>query len=312
MKMINVATRTINTATRTRSAMKSALVRLDQIDFPANARPAHADKVNDLVGSIRLLGLQYSPTVIERDGRYVLVSGRHRVEAMRVIGKEPIPVRIVDFDDVEARLWAISENLHRNELNALQRAEQIAEYAKLTKERLEVQKQEPSEVRADAAKVAPQAAQSPAGDQSAQGGQFESKRADGRGHRKEGGDSFAARDLGITRQEVQRSQAIAALPAEVKAKAADLGLDRNQSALLQAAKATTREAQISTLEQRAVRPVAPLASRPSSLRNLENLAAGEFARWIKETTPNDRLRVIRMLKKAADILEVEMHAEPAA
>ena len=43
-----------------------------------------------------------------------------------------MPVRIVAFDDVEARLWTISENLHRNELTVTQRAEQIAEWIRLT------------------------------------------------------------------------------------------------------------------------------------------------------------------------------------
>ena len=65
----------------------------------------------------------------------MLVAGRHRVEAMRVIGKDPIPVRIADFDDIEAQLWRISENLHRNELGALERAEQIAEFARLAQEK---------------------------------------------------------------------------------------------------------------------------------------------------------------------------------
>ena len=114
-----------------------------QIDFPANARPTHADKVNELAKSIRLIGLQSMPTVVERDGRYMLVAGRHRVEAMRVIGKDPIPVRIADFDDVEAQLWAICENLHRNELSALERAEQIAEFARLSQEKADAAKAEP-------------------------------------------------------------------------------------------------------------------------------------------------------------------------
>ena len=120
---------------RTRAATKGALSPIAQIDFPANARPAHADKVGELVKSIRLIGLQSMPTVIERNGRYMLVAGRHRVEAMRVIGKDPIPVRIADFDDIEARLWAISENLHRNELTALERAEQVTEFARLSQEK---------------------------------------------------------------------------------------------------------------------------------------------------------------------------------
>ena len=127
---------------RTRAATKGALVPIAQIDFPANARPTHADKVNELAKSIRLIGLQSMPTVVERDGRYMLVAGRHRVEAMRVIGKDPIPVRIADFDDVEAQLWRISENLHRNELSELERAEQIAEFARLSQEKAAAAKAE--------------------------------------------------------------------------------------------------------------------------------------------------------------------------
>jgi ParB family chromosome partitioning protein len=125
----------ITLAPRARAAPKMAMVQLDQIDFHDNARPTHADKVRELANSIRLLGLQSAPTVVERDGRYRLVAGRHRVEALRIIGRDPINVRFVDFDDIEARLWSISENLHRNELNALQRAEQVSEWVRLTEEK---------------------------------------------------------------------------------------------------------------------------------------------------------------------------------
>ena len=247
--------------------------------------------MNDLVKSIRLIGLQSAPTVVDRDGRYMLVSGRHRIEAMRVIGRDPIPVRIVDFNDVEARLWTISENLHRNELNAIERAEQITEFAKLSEEMRQATppavETQPAPI--EAAKVA-----------------HPGKRYEQRGN------SLAARDLGLSRDEVRRARAIAALPDDTKAKAADPGLDRNQSALLRAAKAPTPQAQISTLEQRAVRTVAPLAPRSSYLRNLENIAAGEFARWVKQTTPNDRTHVIRVLRECAAILEDELAAAKAA
>ncbi len=91
----------------------------------------------------------------------------------------------------------------------------------------------------------------------------------------------------------------------MKAKAADLGFDSNQSALLQAAKAPTPEAQVETLVRRAEGPAQPSA-RP--LRNLEYLAAGELVKWIKQTTPNDRTRVIRMLRECAAILEDELQA----
>lgn len=288
-------------ATRIRAATKGALVPIAQIDFPANARPTHADKVNELAKSIRLIGLQSTPTVVERDGRYMLVAGRHRVEAMRVIGKDPIPVRIADFDDIEARLWAISENLHRNELSALERAEQITEFARLSQEKADVGKAEPLAVQPQGEQVA-----TAPSDVSRQVG------AKPQGGRPEGGSRAAARDLGLTEQEVRRARTIATLPDVVKAKAVDLGLDGNQSALLRAAKAPTPQAQISTLERRAERAPVTLAPRPQALRNLENIAAGDLARWIKETTPNDRLHVIDVLERAAAILRDELQAGRAA
>ena len=50
---------------------------------------------------------------------------------------------------------------------------------------------------------------------------------------------------------------------------------------------------------------APADARP--LRSLENISAGEFARWIKITTPNDRPHAIRVLERAAAILRAELH-----
>ena len=284
----------------------------DQIDFPDNGRPHNARDVVALVSSIRAIGLQVPLTVIERDGRYLLIAGRHRLEALRVIGEERVPARVVDFDDIEARLWTISENLHRTELSALARSEQIAEFAKLTKKRLEAQKQvpvEPAPARPD-----------PVEEYIKMGGKMP-HRADvsaqfapkPQGGRPESGDRLVARELNISRREVQRSQAVANLPAEVKTAAVDFGLDHNQSALLEAAKAPTPEAQVEALERRAERApdrLAQTSARP--LKNLEYLAAGELAKWIKQTTPNDRTRVIRMLRECAAILEDELAAAKAA
>jgi hypothetical protein len=179
------------------------------------------------------------------------------------------------------------------ELKALERAEQVAEFVRLSEEVRQaalapVEAQQSVTPQAQAAHVAPP-----------------QKRYEQRRNR------LAARDLGLSRDEVRRARTIAALSDMAKAKAANLGLDRNQAALLEAAKAPTRAAQISTLERRAVRTVAPLQSRPSPLRNLENIAAGTLAKWIKETTPNDRLRVIDVLRRCADYLADEMKAERA-
>jgi ParB-like chromosome segregation protein Spo0J len=38
-----------------------------------------------------MLGLQSPLTVIERDGRHLLVAGGHRLEALRVLGQNRVP-----------------------------------------------------------------------------------------------------------------------------------------------------------------------------------------------------------------------------
>src|SRR5450631_4138606 len=121
-----------------RPAMPSArgiTVRIDEIEIPATARPYNASAVVELSNSIAAIGLQSAPTLVERDGKYRLVAGRHRLEAMKILRHESVFARVVDFDDIAARLWTLSENLHRNELSALERSEAIAEYAQLWENR---------------------------------------------------------------------------------------------------------------------------------------------------------------------------------
>ncbi len=277
---------------------KHAWAQLDEIEIQQRARPYNATEVVALKASIQAIGLQTPLTVVERDGRYVLVAGRHRLEALRLLKAERVPVRIVAFDDTEARLWTISENLHRAELTEMQRAQQIAEFAALSQQKREAEKS--GRVAGDAIS-----------------GQVAQKFGAGR---PEGGISLVARDLNISRRDVRRSQAIAAMPDEVKQAAFERGLDDNQSALLEAAKQPTPEKQIEVLDRRAKRPPAQdLATPPNMppgkdtarpLRDLTNLSAGEFARWIKITTPNDRPHVITMLRRAADVLEMEIVLVP--
>jgi hypothetical protein len=184
---------------------KGVTLRLDAIQFPAKARPTNATAVVELSRSIREIGLQSAPTVIERNGGYVLVAGRHRLEALRVLGIESVLVRVVDFTDIDARLWTISENLHRVELTVVQRAEQVAEYAELAKQKREL--------------GFGQVAHNPKG-----------------GRPETTGETAASTALGITREEVRRSQTIAALPERTKEAARSLGYDDNQSALLAASR----------------------------------------------------------------------------
>jgi ParB-like chromosome segregation protein Spo0J len=259
---------------------------LEEIEFSDKGRPYQPHEVLALKESIAAIGLQTPLTVVERRGRLVLVAGRHRLEALPLFEAEMVPVRIVDFDDAEARLWQISENLHRNELKVMQRSEHVAEWIRLTDERRQSAQLEPK-------------------------GPI--------GHRPPSGINAASRELGIDRNEVQRSARIAALPAEVKQAAIKHGLADNQSALLEAAKQPTPETQIAAIEHRAERKPAHDLASPATippvgeivrpLRNLVSISAGEFARWIKITTPNDRPHVVKVLRMAADLLEIEESGE---
>jgi len=309
---------------------KGLTLRLNEIEIPPTARPSNATAVVELSRSIAAIGLQSAPTVIDRDGRFVLVAGRHRIEALMLLNVESVLVRLVDFNDLEARMWTISENLFRADLTVSQRSEQVAEYAKLAAEKREAEK--------------------PAHSGQVFGGQEEDREAEMisaqlaqkfQVGRPESGDSLAARDLGITRDEVRRANAIADLPEETKQAARAAGLDDNQSALLKAAKAATPEAQIAVLasikergrvaeSQPAPQPddfkaetseeaqpnhgamerTRAVDGRP--LRNLLNISGGKLAQWVKVTTPNDRPHVIRVLEVAAALLRDELEGRSVA
>ena len=58
----------------------------DEIDLPDNGRPTNATDVVALARSIEALGLQVPLTCVERSGRYLLIAGRHRLEALRYSG----------------------------------------------------------------------------------------------------------------------------------------------------------------------------------------------------------------------------------
>jgi ParB-like chromosome segregation protein Spo0J len=275
---------------------KHVFLPIDEIDLSHAIRPYNASVVAELAQSIRAIGLQTPLTCIVRDGKHILVAGRNRLEALRTIGAEQAPVRIVDFSDVEAQLWQFSENLHRAELTKLEYDRQVVRYTELLKVKLAEETDNPisphQERQSEADKLRQVAAVS-----------------GGRGNT--GGYREAARELNIPERTVRRAYKTASLSPEAQEAAVETGLDDNRSALLEAAKERTSEAQTATI-RRLAEPNAstaePAAPAPSAkpLRDLVGISGGEFARWIKSTTPNDRPHVIRVLEMAAAILRDEL------
>jgi ParB-like chromosome segregation protein Spo0J len=272
---------------------------IDEIDLSHTIRPYNAAVVGELAQSIRAIGLQTPLTCVIRDGRHILVAGRNRLEALRLVGAEHAPVRIVDFNDVEAQLWQLSENLHRAELTKLQYDQQVVKYAELLKakqaqETLAPIQPPPKEIRAR--EVSRQVDAKPPHQNV--------------GGRPEGGHRQAARELNIPEATVRRAYQTASLSPEAQDAAVETGLDDNRTALLEASKERTPEAQTATircLAERKASTAEPAAAAPSAkpLRDLVGISGGELARWIKITTPNDRPHVVRVLEMAAAILRDE-------
>lgn len=179
--------------------------------------------VEGLVESIGILGLRNPMSVIFRndveidgqnyDGVPVLVAGRHRLEAIRRLGWKTVECDVFS-DEIAAEKWEISENIHRADLTIEQRGAQVKRWIDLT---IEQMKREGNPQNLQVAKI-------------------ESKRADGKGHRPEGGVDAAARELGLESTEAHRLVSIGGLSETARETARQVGLDDNQTALLAAAR----------------------------------------------------------------------------
>lgn len=177
-----------------------------------NRRPVDPEAVARLATSFKEMGLQYPITIRVADhivdpvdgdlhGVFVLVAGRHRLEAAKALGWERIECVVTNWDETEARLWEISENLHRAELDHQDKADQIEEWRRLMLDK----------VRNDSA---PSNAQP-----------------------KDQGFRKAAEALGVDEKTVRNAEKIASIAPEAKEAAREAGLTNSQKALLTVARA---------------------------------------------------------------------------
>ena len=97
-------------------------VKIADIKILGRRRALNPAKINELAESISSLGIQspISTRLVKRDlgwgktkTELVLVSGLHRLEAVKQLGKTTIPCVILKGGKRIARMWEISENLHR-------------------------------------------------------------------------------------------------------------------------------------------------------------------------------------------------------
>lgn len=79
-------------------------------------------RAKEISESIKEIGL-LNPITVDLDNN--LIAGAHRVEAYKILGLEKIPFRRVDLSGLKSELAEIDENLIRNELNVLERSNQL-------------------------------------------------------------------------------------------------------------------------------------------------------------------------------------------
>lgn len=76
--------------------MDDISIRIDEIYVPAKHRGALDNAtVDEIAESIMEIGLQVPISVRRGNGRYVLVSGLHRLEACKALGEETITAVVV-------------------------------------------------------------------------------------------------------------------------------------------------------------------------------------------------------------------------
>jgi ParB family chromosome partitioning protein len=105
-------------------------VAVDQIQHnPYQPRKAFdEDELSRLRDSVRTHGI-LQPLVVRLVGdQYQLVAGERRLRAAQAAGLSAVPVRVVDFNDQQTLEAALIENIHRADLNPIEKAQGFQEY----------------------------------------------------------------------------------------------------------------------------------------------------------------------------------------
>ena len=102
--------------------MTNQQIQVHNIKVGTRFRKLDDDKVDELAKSISVIGLLH-PIVI--DTKNNLLSGHHRLEAHRKLGREFIECKLVSMSELENELVQIDENLILNQLSVLEISEHL-------------------------------------------------------------------------------------------------------------------------------------------------------------------------------------------
>ncbi|MBM2295050.1 ParB N-terminal domain-containing protein [Sulfitobacter pseudonitzschiae] len=98
------------------------------IEVEGRMRPARADRIEVLKQDIDCNGLTHPLLVVRKGQKYRLVAGLQRLEAIRALRWAEVPVTVLPEDTpvADLRFAEIMENINREELTKLERAEHLA------------------------------------------------------------------------------------------------------------------------------------------------------------------------------------------
>ena len=108
----------------------SNVVPVDSIETNPNQprKTFDPDQLASLEESIRNHGVLQPLVVRQVDGKYQLIAGERRLRASRAAGLVSVPVHVVEFNDQEVVEAALVENIHRSDLNPIEKAQGFKEY----------------------------------------------------------------------------------------------------------------------------------------------------------------------------------------
>jgi len=119
--------RTHNLRTRNPEPMNPApkIVDLSRIDFDDDAfLITTGKKRDDLMGSIKYLGLLNPPVLLEKETGYTIISGFRRVEACRRLNRFELSARVLDSDTDRFKCvtYAVADNAFQRPLNIIEKS----------------------------------------------------------------------------------------------------------------------------------------------------------------------------------------------
>ena len=86
------------------------------------------DKLTELANSIAANGV-VQPIVVRRHGvGYQIIAGERRFRASQMLGKETVPALVKEVTDNQMHEWSLVENIHRANLNPIERAKAYDAY----------------------------------------------------------------------------------------------------------------------------------------------------------------------------------------